>query len=156
MTASLGYTMSRHAVELLLVLALLAPSCTPKEHAIEPYRSDPVAARALEARATAACLRPATALPTHSFTTDGCSMFPDSVWGTCCVEHDIEYWCGGSSEDREHADELLRECVSEKASTALGWLMYAGVRFGGVPWSPFPWRWGYGWDWYRGYDPRGR
>jgi hypothetical protein len=29
---------------------------------------------------------------------------------------------------------------------------YVGVRVGGPAWMPFPWRWGYGWDWLE--DPR--
>ena len=31
-------------------------------------------------------------------------------------------------------------------------MMQAGVRIGGAPWQPVPWRWGYGWDYYRAYD----
>jgi hypothetical protein len=31
-------------------------------------------------------------------------------------------------------------------------LTYVGVRVGGPAWMPFPWRWGYGWDWLE--DPR--
>ena len=30
--------------------------------------------------------------------------------------------------------------------------MYIGVRIGGPPWYPVPFRWGYGWDWPHGYD----
>jgi hypothetical protein len=129
-------------------------ACTPTKHTIEPYASDPAAAHDVEARANLACTRPPTDRPPHTFTTDGCSMFPDEGWVGCCVEHDFEYWCGGSSEDRSRADAGLRRCVAEKKSKALGWIMWAGVRIGGVPWSPFPWRWGYGWDCCRGYDSR--
>lgn len=32
-------------------------------------------------------------------------------------------------------------------------VFYSGVRMGGTPWLPTPWRWGYGWDdWPRGYE----
>lgn len=34
-------------------------------------------------------------------------------------------------------------------------MMHAGVRIGGAPWQPAPWRWGYGWDYYRAYDTGG-
>ena len=139
----------------LVAFALLFfTACTPTHHTIEPYRSDAQAARTIEAEADRACPRSPGTRPPHRFTTDGCSMFPDSVWVGCCIEHDFEYWCGGTSEDRRRADARLRECVTEKQSAALGWVMWAGVRAGGVPWTPFPWRWAYGWDWYRGYDPR--
>jgi hypothetical protein len=29
----------------------------------------------------------------------------------------------------------------------LSMLTFVGVRVGGPAWMPFPWRWGYGWDW---------
>jgi hypothetical protein len=87
-------------------------------------------------------------LPDNEFTTDGCSMWPDGSWRKCCVIHDMPYWCGGSAEDRNDADHRLSECVAKESSWPwLGSLMYAGVRFGGMPWWPVPWRWGYGWDW---------
>jgi hypothetical protein len=138
-----------------LALSVLGVAgCTPTMHTIEPYRSDAAAAREVEESADRACPRPASDRPPHRFTTDGCSMFPDDGWVGCCVEHDFDYWCGGSSDDRTRADERLRQCVAEKKSAALGWLMWAGVRVGGIPWSPFPWRWAYGWDCWRGYDSR--
>jgi hypothetical protein len=135
---------------------LVCAGCTPREHTIEPYRSNPSAAKAIAQSAEQACPRAATDRPTHSFTTDGCSAFPDDGWVDCCVEHDFEYWCGGSAVDRSRADARLRQCVAEKKTPALGWLMWLGVRAGGVPWSPFPWRWAYGWDCCRGYDERGQ
>lgn len=134
------------------VLALAG--CTPTAYEIEPYRSDPAAARAVAERADRACPRPASERPPHSFTTDGCSMFPDDGWVECCVDHDIQYWCGGSRGDRRTADRRLRECVADHKPAALGWLMWGGSRIGGIPWSPFPWRWAYGWDCCRGYDSR--
>lgn len=30
--------------------------------------------------------------------------------------------------------------------------MYIAVRAGALPWYPFAFRWGYGWDWPRCYD----
>lgn len=89
------------------------------------------------------------------FTTDGCSMFPDGSpgdrtrWQHCCIEHDFEYFMGGTRKQRAEADRRLAECVDEAASPLLGNLMWAGVRLGGTPALPTPWRWGYGWK----YDP---
>lgn len=132
--------------------ALLACACTPTVHHLEPYRSDPAAAEALEQRAQAVCTRARRATPPHHFTTDGCSMWPDDGWVQCCVEHDIAYWCGGSADDRERADAGLRDCVARDHGATLGRMMYLGVRVGGTPWQPFPWRWAYGWACCHGYD----
>ncbi len=80
------------------------------------------------------------------FTTDGCSMFPDGDWGGCCVEHDKHYWRGGDRQERLAADILLSVCVWKKTdSIVLAFLMFLGVRIGGMPYLPTPWRWGYGW-----------
>lgn len=142
----------------LLLLGILA-ACVPTSHTIAPYDKDSVAAQALESRASAVCaaVRGPKALPPHRFTTDGCSLWPDSGWQHCCIEHDIDYWCGGSAVDRCAADRRLRACVKSADHETAGSLMYAGVRVGGHPWWPFPWRWGYGWDWPYSYDdPVGR
>jgi hypothetical protein len=40
----------------------------------------------------------------------------------------------------------LRDCVSMEAGCVLPGMMRAGVRIGGAPWQPVPWRWGYGWE----------
>ncbi|MBM4442691.1 MAG: hypothetical protein FJ027_19910 [Candidatus Rokubacteria bacterium] len=90
--------------------------------------------------------------PDYQFWTDGCSMFPDGGWQQCCVDHDKVYWCGGTADTREKADAALRACVVKTSSPLLGALMYRGVRLGGVPWLPVPWRWGYGWRYPRPYD----
>jgi hypothetical protein len=88
----------------------------------------------------------------YIFTTDGCSRWPDSNWKACCVLHDISYWCGGSYKDRQDSDHALRICVNKK-NNGVGSIMYPGVRLGGSPWLPTPWRWGYGWDdWPREYE----
>jgi len=139
---------------ILLVVSMAAVGCTPTVSRLEPYRDDPVQAGELERRANAFCCRRRgpTDLPPHSFTTDGCSLWPDGAWVNCCVDHDIAYWCGGSCEDREQADEALRTCVAENGPLGMGSTMYLGVRVGALPWYPFPFRWGYGWDWPRGYE----
>jgi hypothetical protein len=89
------------------------------------------------------------------FVTDGCSMFPDGTasdptrWQECCVVHDYAYYVGGSEAAREAADRALQTCIRDKTNQALADLMYYGVRAGGTPALPTPWRWGYGWA----YDP---
>jgi hypothetical protein len=139
---------------LLVMLGTGFAACTPIHHRLEPYRDDAEAAHALEERAARMCIgqRGAADQPPHPFTTDGCSMWPNGTWTECCIKHDIAYWCGGSAEDRVRADDAFRQCVSESRSACMGTMMYIGVRVGGVPWLPFPWRWGYGWDGISGYD----
>lgn len=93
------------------------------------------------------------------FTSDGCSLFPDSSaitshdWCACCLEHDEAYWRGGSAEQREAADQLLRDCVFDKTGNdALATVMYEGVRIGGSPYFYTWYRWGYGWSVDRNYQ----
>ena len=91
------------------------------------------------------------------FTTDGCSMFPDGtveqqdLWLDCCIAHDLAYWMGGTSDEREKADRDLRDCVAKAGESKIAELMLAGVRVGGTPYLPTTFRWGYGWPWPRGY-----
>jgi hypothetical protein len=87
------------------------------------------------------------ALPPKRFTTDGCSMWPDSDWGHCCVAHDMEYWCGGTAAQRSAADKRLQQCLSDNGNPAMGTAMRIGTRLGGWWLLPLPWRWGYGWPW---------
>jgi hypothetical protein len=93
-----------------------------------------------------------------TFTSDGCSMFPDRSkilhedWCECCLEHDKAYWRGGTREERRAADHSFKECILEKTNNkVLAELMYDGVRLGGSPYFPTWYRWGYGWDYGRGY-----
>jgi hypothetical protein len=91
------------------------------------------------------------------FTTDGCSSFPDgtidqqTLWLSCCIQHDLAYWKGGSYEQRLESDQLLEQCVSEVGEPEIAKLMLAGVRVGGTPYLPTHFRWGYGWSYLRGY-----
>lgn len=96
----------------------------------------------------------------EDFSSDGCSLFPDQSlilkkdWRECCLRHDMAYWQGGTKEERKRADEEFRECIVEKTgSEALADLMYTGVRTGGSPYFPTWYRWGYGWNYSRGYKP---
>ena len=92
------------------------------------------------------------------FTTDGCTMFPDgwggndTLWRHCCVSHDSAYWKGGTKRDRLIADSLLRECVTREGYPKISSKMFVGVRIFGGPSLPTPWRWGYGWEFGKGYD----
>lgn len=93
------------------------------------------------------------------FTSDGCSLFPDSSlineddWCSCCYTHDIAYWRGGTTEQRELADLQLKACVLEKTNNeSLAELMYQGVRLGGSPYFYNWYRWGYGWSYDRKYQ----
>ena len=105
----------------------------------------------------------ATACSTESelraFSSDGCSLFPDSSlisesdWCSCCFEHDLAYWRGGTAAEREKADGVLRDCVTGKTGNeALGMMMYEGVRLGGSPHFYSWYRWGYGWGYERKYQ----
>jgi hypothetical protein len=95
--------------------------------------------------------------PLKPFTSDGCSLFPDgtyeqqSLWMECCIRHDIAYWQGGTRAQRLAADEALEACVSRVGEPEVAKLMLAGVRFGGSPYFPTWYRWGYGWPYKRGY-----
>ncbi len=92
------------------------------------------------------------------FESDGCSMFPDgtfeeqNLWLECCIEHDYQYWKGGTYEQRKKADNDLKLCVANVGQTKTAELMLAGVRVGGSPYLPTRFRWGYGWPWPRGYS----
>lgn len=92
-----------------------------------------------------------------AFTSDGCSAFPDgtpsqnALWLACCTAHDRAYWRGGSYADRLAADQALEQCVADVGEPEIALLMLAGVRVGGSPLFPTPFRWGYGWRYPRFY-----
>lgn len=101
-----------------------------------------------------------TAAPAiNNFTSDGCSLFPDgtlkakALWCDCCFKHDLAYWRGGSNSERKQADRELRACVLDHTeNSVLAETMYKGVRSGGGPVFPTWYRWGYGWQYGRGYQ----
>ncbi len=94
--------------------------------------------------------------PPHPFTTDGCSggmtilwnkfFGCDPPWNDLCEQHDKHYWRGGTRAQRRKADAELRDGVAARGYHVWAWLIWAGVRVGGVPWLPTSWRWAYGWD----------
>ncbi len=95
----------------------------------------------------------------RSFTTDGCSSFPDGpggdpdAWRHHCVEHDRAYWAGGTREQRKLADRKLADGLKADGHTGSSHLIYWGTRMGGHPLFPASWRWGYAWEYPRGYRP---
>lgn len=101
----------------------------------------------------------ATGSELKPFTTDGCSAFPNgnirhqSLWVNCCIRHDLAYWKGGTYEERLLADQNLEACVAAVGEPDIAAVMLAGVRVGGSPYFPTPYRWGYGWSYPRGYQP---
>lgn len=141
------------------IVLLAALGCAPTYHTAAPYRFDHVAAARLEERAKRECAErgwPAGE-PTEPFRTDACSLWPDGTftgetWQSCCVTHDIAYWCGGTKQMRKDADEELKQCVGDRYRTWMGALMKPGVRIGGPPWVPAYWRWGYGHKYPSGYS----
>lgn len=81
------------------------------------------------------------------FKTDKCTFFPDGNYCDCCVEHDKDYYFGGSEKERWRSDKRLYKCIKAKR----GWqnkviapVMWLGVRVGGVSFLPTPFRWGFG------------
>jgi hypothetical protein len=87
------------------------------------------------------------------FKSDNCTAFPDGNYADCCVEHDKDYYFGGSLRERRASDTRLKQCVVSKGK---GWkrkllagAMYIGVRFGGVHFLQTPFRWGFGNKWTR-------
>ncbi len=94
------------------------------------------------------------------FSSDGCSLFPNSSliseddWCDCCFQHDLSYWRGGSEQERLVADQRLKQCVFKATNDhVLADIMFQGVRFGGSPYFYNWYRWGYGWKYERKYSP---
>jgi hypothetical protein len=91
------------------------------------------------------------------FNSDGCTLFPDGsfeehkLWQSCCYEHDLSYWKGGTYQERLDADKTLQQCVSNKGMPKIALLMLVGVRIAGSPFVPVYFRWGYGWSYLRTY-----
>ena len=91
------------------------------------------------------------------FQSDGCSSFPDgtykqqTIWLSCCIEHDRAYWKGGTYDERKEADKALKVCIKNVGEPEIANLMLAGVRVGGTPYLPTGFRWAYGWPYLRGY-----
>lgn len=95
------------------------------------------------------------------FATDGCSMWIEgppgnpNLWRHCCVAHDLAYWLGGTKEQRQQADETMRQCIEEAQQPMMAGHTFRSVRMGGGPYWPSSYRWGFGWDYLDGRWPRG-
>jgi len=72
-------------------------------------------------------------------------------WKECCVIHDRAYYYGGTREEKQAADEALKQCVAgiigdEILGVLLGTTMKMAVSIGGVPYFSTSYRWGYSID----------
>lgn len=68
-------------------------------------------------------------------------------WRQCCEIHDLAYYYGGSKQNKVLADEELKSCVSAVVGNKFfGKIMQIAVKFGGGPYLPTSYRWGYGED----------
>ena len=87
-----------------------------------------------------------------NFKTDYCTYFPEGtpsrpkLWQDCCVSHDLWYWIGGTKNEQDQADLVLKRCVSQKASSFYGNLMYSGVRLGHLSPIKSKYKWSWGWN----------
>ena len=75
-----------------------AAGCVPTINTIGGH--DEAELRQWAEEAWGLCLQRTGQDPSYPFTTDGCTLWPDGFWQSCCVEHDMAYWCGGSAEER--------------------------------------------------------
>jgi hypothetical protein len=142
----------------LLVAALLV-GCAPTYHRPPAYRYDRPRSAALEEHAEEVCrsLPGNATLPDRRFVTDGCTLWFDGLWTgrswqSCCVDHDLAYWCGGDSTRREIADQELASCVAAEYSPWMGSVMRLGTRTLSGRYIPAHWRWGYGHEFGGGYS----
>lgn len=135
-----------------IVIAVFS-ACTPLRSKLPPpYRvnGSELSTQEMQAFALESCKSMVESaddveLPTHPFTTDGCSAWPESSIQSCCLRHDIDYWCGVG--DRQKIDDSFRRCVWKTKGRAYANVAYFGVRLGGGRFMPFPWRFGYGHRW---------
>jgi hypothetical protein len=92
------------------------------------------------------------------FKTDACTSFPDGssenpkAWRHCCIRHDLDYWAGGTADERLQSDRALKGCVEKAGHPGVAHTMYRAVRIWGGPQLKTPYRWGFGWDKLRGYS----
>ncbi|MCK6599108.1 MAG: hypothetical protein L6Q37_12145, partial [Bdellovibrionaceae bacterium] len=101
----------------------------------------------------------------RAFTSDGCSLSPNSFFesqiASCCQFHDVAYWLGGTEEMKNDADQELASCIKSKVSQEYGDIpakivsksYKLGVDVGGSNKMPSTYRWGYGWNYLRPYEP---
>jgi hypothetical protein len=88
-----------------------------------------------------------TAVTAETFVSDNCTWFPDGNYKDCCVQHDREYFNGGSWKERWRSDKKLYKCVASKPkfyNKIVAPFMWLGVRAFGVPWLGTKASWGFG------------
>lgn len=92
------------------------------------------------------------------FVSDGCSSSPDGfVEGAelleCCLIHDVQYWKGGTLEEKQQADAEFKMCLDKRTFPWMAQIYYQSVKVGGDADLGAPWAWGYGWKPLREYSP---
>jgi len=78
---------------------------------------------------------------------DGCTLIGGDEFRACCVAHDRDYFYGGTIKQRRASDKRLFECINGKKSFGAKLaapFIWLGVRIGGLPFLPTPFRWGFG------------
>lgn len=68
----------------------------------------------------------------------------EEPWQRDCIYHDKAYWKGGTKEDKKNADLCLGLAVFEMGYPWWAFLMYLIITVFGSGYLPFPWRWGFG------------
>ena len=87
------------------------------------------------------------------FSTDGCTMYGEGTcekpyaWTHCCIQHDYEYWHGGTMEEKTAADEALSNCVAHSGYPDHAFMMFLGINL----FARHSDRWGSGWHQNPGY-----
>lgn len=130
---------SKTILSIIITLAVLGFVFADQSFVIEPDKRSK-----LQKEARKMCFERTGKIPPQPFHTDACTLWPNSLagnnWTKACIEHDMEYWCGGSLKARNRADEKL----AERVSGVYAYVMYPAVRLAGIACLPVPWRWGYG------------
>ncbi len=87
------------------------------------------------------------------FQSDACTGWMDSFLGkdytSCCLDHDIKYWIGGSKKEKSATDLALRKCVGKIAGAPMGYLMFTFVWMWGKLDNTDVTRWANGWKYLR-------
>lgn len=84
--------------------------------------------------------------PIHPFQTDQCTFFIEGNWSECCIQHDREYWKGGSLKLRDQSDKKLKDCFDKKGHRILSSLVYWAVHLGHYSPIKSKFKWGWGLD----------
>ncbi|MDA8792084.1 hypothetical protein N9N67_02490 [Bacteriovoracaceae bacterium] len=72
----------------------------------------------------------------RAFETDLCTGYKNKNkkynWSSCCVEHDLYYWAGGSRVHRRIVDKQFKKCIRLHSTKANATIMYMGVKLGSL------------------------